>query len=101
MNSTKNKYYFEALDHYPYSIPDCVEALNYALSYDPQDADSLCLMARVYSEILKDYNTAKAYFEEAMKNDVTSISIPIFILSVCCIMKTMKRQKSLLLIVLR
>ncbi|XJR87409.1 hypothetical protein ACH34I_08880 [Elizabethkingia anophelis] len=46
MKSTKNKYYFEALDHYPYSIPDCVEALNYALSYDPQDADSLCLMAR-------------------------------------------------------
>ncbi|MCP1250466.1 MULTISPECIES: hypothetical protein [Elizabethkingia] len=39
MNLTKNKYYFEALDHYPYSIPDCVEALNYALSYDPQDAD--------------------------------------------------------------
>jgi len=49
MTLTKSKYYFEALDNYPYSLPDCLEALNYALSYDPEDADSLCLMGRIYS----------------------------------------------------
>lgn len=47
MTLTKNKYYFEALDNYPYNLPDCLEALNYALSYDPEDADSLCLMGSI------------------------------------------------------
>ena len=53
MNLTKNKYYFEALDFYPYNLPDCLEALNYALSYDSEDADALCLMGRIHSEVLK------------------------------------------------
>ncbi|MBU4538937.1 MAG: hypothetical protein L6264_03680 [Weeksellaceae bacterium] len=76
MNLTKNKYYFEALDNYPYSLPDCLEALNYALSYDPEDADSLCLMGRIYSEMLLDYEKAKLYFEEAMQCDVTNLNTP-------------------------
>lgn len=76
MTLTKNKYYFEALDNYPYSLPDCLEALNYALSYDPEDADSLCLMGRIYSETLIDYEKAKLYFEEAMQNDITNLNTP-------------------------
>lgn len=76
MTLTKNKYYFEALDNYPYSLPDCLEALNYALSYDPEDADSLCLMGRIYSEMLIDYEKAKLYFEEAMLCDVTNLNVP-------------------------
>ncbi len=76
MTLTKSKYYFEALDHYPYSLPDCLEALNYALSYDPEDADSLCLMGRIYSEMLTDYNKAKIYFEEAMQCDMTNLNVP-------------------------
>ncbi|GAA4164963.1 hypothetical protein GCM10022217_36380 [Chryseobacterium ginsenosidimutans] len=76
MTLTKSKYYFEALDNYPYSLPDCLEALNYALSYDPEDADSLCLMGRIYSEILIDYEKAKLYFEEAMQCDVTNLNVP-------------------------
>lgn len=76
MNTTKNKYYFEALDNYPYNLPDCVEALNYALSYDPEDADSLCLMGRMYSEIIKNYEEAKTYFEQAMQCDVTNVNTP-------------------------
>lgn len=76
MTLTKNKYYFEALDNYPYSLPDCLEALNYALSYDPEDADSLCLMGRIYSEMLADYEKAKLYFEEAMLCDVTNLNVP-------------------------
>jgi len=76
MTLTKSKYYFEALDNYPYSLPDCLEALNYALSYDPEDADSLCLMGRIYSEMLTDYEKAKLYFEEAMQCDVTNLNVP-------------------------
>lgn len=57
-------------------MPDCLEALNYALSYDPEDADSLCLMGRIYSEMLNDYEKAKLYFEEAMQCDVTNLNIP-------------------------
>ncbi|MDR2237542.1 MAG: tetratricopeptide repeat protein [Chryseobacterium sp.] len=81
MTLTKSKYYFEAVDNYPYYLADCLEALNYALAYDPQDADSLCLMGRIYSEILKDYETAKAYFEEALQNNISSISIPQYYIS--------------------
>ncbi len=76
MTLTKNKYYFEAFDNYPYSLPDCLEALNYALSYDPEDADSLCLMGRIYSEMLSDYEKAKFYFEEAMQCDITNLNVP-------------------------
>lgn len=76
MTLTKSKYYFEALDNYPYSLPDCLEALNYALSYDPEDADSLCLMGRIYSEMLIDHEKAKLYFEEAMQCDVTNLNTP-------------------------
>ncbi len=76
MTLTKSKYYFEALDNYPYSLPDCLEALNYALSYDPEDADSLCLMGRIYSEMLLDYEKAKLYFAEAMQCDVTNLNTP-------------------------
>ena len=76
MTLTKNKYYFEALDNYPYSLPECLEALNYTLSYDPEDADSLCLMGRIYSEQLRNYDLAKQYFEEAMLCDVTNLNVP-------------------------
>lgn len=76
MTLTKNKYYFEALDNYPYSLPDCLEALNYALSYDPEDADSLCLMGRIYSEMLNDFEKAKLYFEEAIQCDMTNLNVP-------------------------
>ncbi|WP_294285742.1 hypothetical protein [uncultured Chryseobacterium sp.] len=76
MTLTKSKYYFEALDYYPYNLPECMEALNYALSYDPEDADALCLMGRIYSETLSDYEQAKRYFEEAMQSDVTNVNTP-------------------------
>lgn len=76
MTLTKNKYYFEALDYFPYNMSECLDALNYALSYEPEDADSLCLMGRVYSEVLKDYETGKRYFEEAMQNNIGNVNTP-------------------------
>lgn len=76
MTLTKNKYYFEALDFYPYNLPECLEALNYALSYDSEDADSLCLMGRIHAEVLKDYEKAKEFYELAMFHDVSNINTP-------------------------
>ncbi|AZB09584.1 hypothetical protein EG344_12570 [Chryseobacterium sp. G0162] len=76
MTLTKNKYYFEALDYFPYNMSECLDALNYALSYEPEDADSLCLMGRVYSEVLKDYETGKRYFEEAMQSNIGNVNTP-------------------------
>lgn len=76
MTLTKSKYYFEALDYFPFNLSECIDALNYALSYEPEDADSLCLMGRVYSEELKDYETAKKYFDEAMQNNIGNVNIP-------------------------
>ncbi|MCX8522826.1 hypothetical protein OF897_02690 [Chryseobacterium formosus] len=81
MTLTKSKYYFEALDNYPYNLPECMEALNYALSYDSEDADSLCLMGRIYSEQLKNYDLAKQYFEEAMQCDITNLNVPQYYIS--------------------
>ncbi|SIT16648.1 hypothetical protein SAMN05421786_10782 [Chryseobacterium ureilyticum] len=78
MTLTKNKYYFEALDYFPYNMSECLDALNYALSYEPEDADSLCLMGRVYSEVLKDYETGKKYFEEAMQSNIANVNTPKF-----------------------
>jgi hypothetical protein len=49
------------------------KALNYALSYD---SDALCLMGRIHSEVLKDYEKAKEYFEEAMLHNVSNINTP-------------------------
>lgn len=76
MTLTKSKYYFEALDYFPFNLSECIDALNYALSYEPEDADSLCLMGRVYSEELKDYETAKKYFDEAMQQNIGNVNTP-------------------------
>ncbi len=65
-----NNYLFKALDAYPYELEETLEALNYALSYNSQDAQALCLMGRLYSEQLKDYNTAKQYFAEAVAQEM-------------------------------
>ncbi|MGM5630590.1 hypothetical protein O2K51_06760 [Apibacter raozihei] len=79
MNTIQNKYYFQALDNFPYNMEETIEALNYALSYE-KNADCLCLLARVYSEILNDYETAKEYFEEAMSINIHSLNLyPYFI----------------------
>lgn len=81
MTLTKSKYYFDALDFYPYNLAECIEALNYALAYDPEDADALCLMGRIYSEQLKNYELAKQYFEEAMLCDVSNLNVPQYYIS--------------------
>lgn len=77
---TQNKYYFQALDNFPYNMQETIEALNYALSYDGQNAESLCLLGRVYAEVLKDYEIAKNYFAEALQENMDSVATPIYYL---------------------
>ena len=67
---TTNLYLFKALDAYPYNLEEAVEALNYSLSYDPNNVMALCLMARVQSEQLGDYHAAIEYFEKALACDM-------------------------------
>jgi tetratricopeptide (TPR) repeat protein len=61
-----NSYLFKAIDTFEYNLEETIEALNYALSYNSQDTHALCLMGRVHSEKLQDYETAKTYFVEAL-----------------------------------
>ena len=61
-----NSYLFKAMDAYPFDLEETLEALNYALSYNNRDAHALCLMARVHTEQLQDFETAKQYYVEAL-----------------------------------
>ena len=69
-NNLHNNYLFQALDAYPYDLEQTLEALNYALSYNPKDAHALWLMGRVYAEQLRDFEAAKSYFEEAVTHQL-------------------------------
>ena len=63
---TINTYLLKALEAYPYDITGTVEALNYALSYEPDNAHALSLMGQVYHEQLHEYEEARAYYEAAL-----------------------------------
>jgi len=64
------QYYLKALDNYPYDIEIVVENLNYALSYDSDHAQSNHLMACVQMYILKQYDLAVEYFDQALIGDL-------------------------------
>ena len=70
-----NNYIFKALDAYPYELEEAIEALNYALSYDEKNTVALCLMGRIYAETLKDYDKAKAFYDEALAENVNAFHI--------------------------
>lgn len=79
-NNTYNIYLFKAMDAYPYDLTGTMEALNYALSYKPDCAQALLLMAKVYSELLRDYEGAKEYFEKALASDMDFAEIyPVYV----------------------
>lgn len=73
--SNLNKHLMVALDNYPYNMEECIEALNYALSSEGQNALALCLMGRIYAEQFKQYEEAKSYFQEAMAADMKMLDI--------------------------
>jgi tetratricopeptide (TPR) repeat protein len=72
---TVDKYLFQALDNYPYSLEETIESLDYALSYDGKNPIALCLYGRVHAEQLHDYEEAKRYFQEALATNIHAVSV--------------------------
>ncbi len=70
MNTTET-YYLKALNNYPYTLDECIENLNYALSYDSEYAPALCLMGRIYTQEIKDFTLAEEFFNKALAADFT------------------------------
>lgn len=70
-----NSYLIKAMDAYPYDLEEAVEALGYALSYEPNNGAALCLMGRVYLEVYQDYDTAITYFEKALEDNLNMHTI--------------------------
>ncbi len=64
--NTSNIYLFKALEAYPYELAKAMEALNYALSYDPENVRALCLMAKIQDEQLGEFELARSYYEKAL-----------------------------------
>jgi len=73
MSYQNNTYYLKALVNYPYNLPEAIENLNYALSYDDACANSHCLMGKLYMEQLLNYEMAKYHFEQALCADLHHI----------------------------
>jgi hypothetical protein len=67
---TTNSYLIKALESYPYDLEQCMESLNYAVSYDENNPVALCLFGRLNLEIVKDYALANQYFRQALAADV-------------------------------
>lgn len=74
-NENSDKYLFQALDNYPYSLIETIESLDYALSYNDKNTATLCLYGRVQAEQLQDYETAKRYFQEALAVNIDAVSV--------------------------
>ena len=72
---TIDKHLLNALDNYPYSLAETIESLEYALSYDDKNTRAIGLMGRIYAEQLLDYETAKAYYAEALSYDIYALGI--------------------------
>ncbi|WP_062061838.1 hypothetical protein [Aquimarina longa] len=75
MSNLLDKYLFQALDAYPYNLEDAVESLNYALSYNEKNPIALSLLAQIYAESLKDYETAKEYYQQALAEDMYALDV--------------------------
>lgn len=63
-----NNYVLKAIDAYPYDLEETVENLNYALSYEANNAYALYLMGRLQAEQFGDYDKAKQFYAEALSN---------------------------------
>ena len=75
MDSKVSTYIFQALDAYPHYLEEAVEALQYALAYDENNATALGLMGQIYAESIKSYEVAKSYFEKALAADLYALDV--------------------------
>ncbi|WP_428229239.1 tetratricopeptide repeat protein [Flavobacterium sp.] len=72
---TIDKYLFQALDNYPYSLEETIESLDYAFSYDAKNTMVLCLYGRIQAEQLWNYEEAKSYFQEALAINIHALEV--------------------------
>jgi len=72
---TIDKYLFQALDNYPYSLEETIESLDYAFSYDAKNTMVLCLYGRIQAEQLWNYDEAKNYFQEALAINIHALEV--------------------------
>jgi tetratricopeptide (TPR) repeat protein len=72
---TIDKYLFQALDNYPYSLEETIESLDYAFSYDAKNTMVLCLYGRIQAEQLLNYDEAKSYFQEALAINIHALEV--------------------------
>ena len=72
---TIDKYVFQALDNYPYSLEETIESLDYAFSYDTKNTMVLCLYGRIQAEQLLNYEEAKNYFQEALAINIHALEV--------------------------
>ncbi|PWG04951.1 tetratricopeptide repeat protein [Polaribacter aquimarinus] len=77
MGTINNNYVFKALDAYPYELEKCIEALNYALSYNENDEMALSLMGRVYAEILNNYEEGIAYYKLVLAENINNLEVQV------------------------
>lgn len=70
-----DKYLFQALDNYPYSLEETIESLDYAFSYDAKNTMVLCLYGRIQAEQLWNYEEAKSYFQEALTINIHALEV--------------------------
>lgn len=70
-----NNYVYTALDAYPYELEKCMEALNYALSYNDKDEMALSLMGRVNAEILANYEEGIFYYKLVLAENINNLEV--------------------------
>ncbi|SFN75950.1 Tetratricopeptide repeat-containing protein [Paenimyroides ummariense] len=68
-------YLVQALDNYPYSLEDTLTSLEYALSYNENNTQTLCLYGRFLAEQFKQYEEAKTYFQKAISIDLNAVDV--------------------------
>lgn len=68
-------YYLKAVSNFPFDVSEVCEALNYALSYEPDFAPALCLKGKLYMNERINFKEARACFEQALRSDPTYIDI--------------------------
>jgi tetratricopeptide (TPR) repeat protein len=93
---TTNSYLIKALESYPYDLEQCMESLNYAVSYDENNPIALCLYGRLNLEIFKDYALAEQYFRQALATDINYVETYAYFLDCLIVREDFEEAKKLI-----
>lgn len=69
-NTLAVSYYLKALDTYPWDLPETLEAIHYALSYDDEFSEAYALMGTIQAEQFRKYEEAKYFYNTALSYDL-------------------------------